>query len=381
MKKKILHIQLLPLLSGVQRVSLQEFERIKLDYEIYLICKEPGPLSHEAEKLGVKVIHVESLCRKISILDDFKSLMAIYRVIRDLKFDIVHTHSSKTGLLGRVASKLTKVPLIIHTVHGFPFDSAKNRFSRFIYKAMEIIGGLCSDKIICLHEQDKNICINDLFIHSDKIIVIPNGVNVDRFYPISAESKSQLRQHYGIPQSATVYIMVGRLWKQKNPRCFIDAAIESLETMRNYDNYFLVVGDGELRSELEALCEKNPLYTQRIKFLGWSDNVSGLLGVSDVFVLPSLWEGMPLAILEAQACGLPCLVSNIPGNRDLVLDGVDGYLFNPSKSSELANLMKITENKVLIKELSLNAREKITKHFDVNVRIDLILNIYSSKFN
>ena len=146
-----------PSLSGVQRVSLQEFERLGSDYDVFLICKEPGPLSFEAEKLGVHVFYVNSLCREISIINDLKSLLAIYRIIKSNGFDIVHSHSSKTGLLGRLAAKLARVPLIIHTVHGFPFDGAKNSIFRFIYKVMEIIGGFCSDKIICLHQLDKDI--------------------------------------------------------------------------------------------------------------------------------------------------------------------------------------------------------------------------------
>lgn len=123
-KIKIVHVQLLPLLSGVQRVSLQEFLLLNSDrYEKILICKEPGDLTKESEKVGVKCFYVPSLVRNISPFKDFKSFINLLSLFKYIKADIVHTHSAKTGVLGRIAAKLAGVPIVIHTVHGFSFES------------------------------------------------------------------------------------------------------------------------------------------------------------------------------------------------------------------------------------------------------------------
>ncbi|HCO1401679.1 TPA: glycosyltransferase, partial [Escherichia coli] len=154
-KTKIVHVQLMPLLSGVQRVSLQEIERLpKNEYEISVICKEPGPLV-DGLREDINKFYIPSLCREISLINDLRSLYLLYKNFKREKYDIVHTHSSKTGVLGRVAAKLAGVPCIIHTVHGFAFESAKRSYVRLLYRILERIGAKCSTKIICLHEDDK----------------------------------------------------------------------------------------------------------------------------------------------------------------------------------------------------------------------------------
>ncbi|EBP7329261.1 glycosyltransferase family 4 protein, partial [Salmonella enterica] len=119
---KIAHIQLLPLLSGVQRVCLDELIRLDENkFDKYLICKEEGPLTVEAKKYGIKCLVVRNLVREISLKNDLKALWSLWKIIKQYKFDIVHTHSSKTGVLGRVAAWLNRTNLIVHTVHGFSF--------------------------------------------------------------------------------------------------------------------------------------------------------------------------------------------------------------------------------------------------------------------
>lgn len=376
--KKIAHIQLLPILSGVQRVSLQELALLENDrYKKYLICKENGPLSDASEKLNTKVFYIHSMVRNISPLKDFISLIKIFYICRKEKFDVVHTHSAKPGMLGRLAAKLAGVPMIVHTVHGFPFDSAKNIFFRKLYVFLEKIGAMCSDKIICLHENDRNLCRELLSIPAEKIFVIPNGVDLSIYHPVMVEEKHRLRKSINIPTDATVFIMVGRLWQQKNPLTFLLAAKEVILSKKIHNPYFLLVGDGPLIDELKTITS-DECFNNRVVFTGWQSDISKYLSLSDVFVLPSLWEGMPLAILEAQSTGLPCLVSNISGNNSLVKNDFDGYLFEPNSHTDLAALMIKLEDKFLRTKLGYSAREKIVEHYDVNSRINLIKKLYSS---
>jgi glycosyltransferase involved in cell wall biosynthesis len=172
--------------------------------------------------------------------------------------------------------------------------------------------------------------------------------------------------------------MVGRLWKQKNPNALVVAAIELLSS--GVHAHFVLIGDGELRAELVSKV-KDSGYFANIHFLGWRTDTPKLLSALDIFVLPSLWEGMPLAILEAQAKGLPCIVSNIQGNNHLVIHGETGLLFELDNSRQLeqfiSRLIDNNDERLLLGELS---RRKILSEYDIEKRIQTISNLYLKNF-
>ncbi len=373
-KKKIVHLQLLPLLSGVQNVTLQELERLDDNcYDKYIICKERGPLCFAANKINAEVFFCKNLCRNIHPVKDILSFFSLYFLFKKNSFDIVHTHSAKTGFVGRIAAKLAGVKIIVHTVHGFPFDSTSSTLVKKIYVLLEKIAAKCSTHIVCLHNADRDICINQLGINPKKIKVIPNGVDIARFTPLHENDKKNLREKNNFSKNSLVFIMVGRLWIQKNPIVYIKAAIKIIEEKKYPEIKFLLVGDGELKTEIESLIKG---YETQIVMLGWQNNVSDYLKLSDVFVLPSLWEGMPLATLEAQAVGLPCLVSNVTGNLSTVSDGVEGYTFPPTQAEALKLLMLKMIDSKLREKLSMSARQKIIKQHNIRDRINLIEELY-----
>ncbi|WP_318836627.1 glycosyltransferase family 4 protein [Providencia sp. PROV102] len=330
--KKIAHVQLLPLLSGAQRVSLDELQRLPNDkFDKYLICCQIGPLTIEAEKLGIKCIIIDSLTREISPIKDLKSLIHLIKIIKNYRFDIIHTHSSKTGVIGRLAGFISKTPLIIHTVHGYSFPAAKNKIQYIIYYIMERIGSMCGNKLICLHETDKEIAIQKLKVKSNDIYIIPNGVDVKKYTPPSIENKQLYRKSLNLSKDDIVIGMTGRLWLQKNPIFLLENMLPLL--IENKNIKILFVGDGELKKELEKLISIYDL-SKQVYLLGWRNDIDRILQSIDIFTLPSKWEGMPLAILEAQSSGLPCIVSNITGNNNLVSNNIDGFIFNLEPNSE-----------------------------------------------
>ncbi|WOB82041.1 glycosyltransferase family 4 protein [Providencia sp. PROV114] len=373
--KKIAHIQLLPILSGAQRVTLDELQRLSNDeYIKYLICNGEGPLTNEARKLGIIVIIVKSLKREISPYHDLISLYSLFKIIKKENFDIVHTHSSKTGVIGRLASFFSKVPLIVHTVHGFSFPSAKNKIQLLLYYLMERLGSLCGDILICLHEEDKKISINTLKQPESSVYVIPNGVDIKKFNPLCDEKKKLLRQIFKYRDTDILIGMTGRLWEQKNPLFLFNSLIDTLKLNNHIKLIF--IGDGELSNVLKKQIQSHHLENQVI-LMGWCNNTETILNTLDIFVLPSKWEGMPLAILEAQSTGLPCVVSNISGNRALVTEGNDGFLFElDNKPSLNAAVNQLIHNKELRIELGKHAREKIMSQYSIDKRIEKIDSIY-----
>jgi len=168
--------------------------------------------------------------------------------------------------------------------------------------------------------------------------------------------------------------MVGRLWLQKNPHCFLAAAEQVLKVYP--DTHFCLLGDGELKPSLEAFVKKRAM-EDNVHFLGWCTDVEKILPCFDIFVLTSLWEGMPLAILEAMSCGLPCVVSDIPGNRDLVTEGKDGLLFAENDSAALAKgLCELIKDPELRAKQGDEARTKVLQEYDIRRRVEIMAQTY-----
>ncbi|EAB4959211.1 glycosyltransferase family 4 protein [Salmonella enterica] len=377
---KIAHIQLLPLLSGVQRVCLDELTRLDDNkFDKYLICKEEGPLTTEAKKYGIKCLVVKNLVRELSLKNDLKALWSLWKIIKKHNFDIVHTHSSKTGVLGRVAAYLNRTSLIVHTVHGFSFPIAKNKLQRILFWLMEKIGSICGDIIICLHEDDARIARSILKISEHKICIISNGVDIEKFKPYDKSRKLLCRENIiGINSDDIIIGMIGRLWPQKNPICLLHAVSEIIKSNKQVKCFF--IGDGELYEQMAYFIKLNDL-SDNIKLFGWRNDTYIFLNAMDIFVLPSLWEGMPIAILEAKSSGLPCVVSNIQGNRSII-DGVeDGLLFDLGLGwyDLYEKLQILIGDPQLRYDIGKKARLSVINHYNIASRIQRIENIYLEK--
>lgn len=380
---RIAHVQLLPMLSGVQRVSLEEFAQ--LDPALYdrtLICREPGPLSDAMDDMGINCVFCPSLVRSIAPKDDLTALVALSRLMRKMRFDIVHTHSSKPGIVGRLAARLVGVPAIVHTVHGFAFPMTASRFRRNLFAALERLAGRCCDLVVCLNDSDREIAETDLAIPTDRVHIVPNGVDLSRFPHVSLNERMRIRKEIlRIPTDEPAIVMVGRLWRQKDPLTLVKAAVSLLRN--GVKAHFVFIGDGELRSELLEFIRLHGA-EERIHLLGWRDDVPKILPAFDVCALSSRWEGMPLAILEAMASRLPCVVTDIPGNRDLVDDGINGLLV-PCEDVEsfAACLGTLIHDSEMRTQFGQSGRSKVERYHDLVDRTNEIekryLDILSKK--
>ena len=375
---RIAHVQLLPLLSGVQRVTLDELERLPPGYQRWLICKQEGPLTTAALKAGAQALISEALVREIHPRLDLRALWQLWRYCRRYRFDIVHTHSSKTGVLGRLAARLAGVPCIVHTVHGFAFPAAKSGLQRRIFHAMEWMGARCSHLVICLHEEDARICREQLKLPAERVAILPNGIDLEKFSPVaSGDQLRALRSDLGLPVDRQLITMVGRLWEQKDPGCLVEAYCQ-LWQKGDPGTDLILVGDGDLRQQLQQRVKTAGLQAH-VHFLGWRTDTPDLLRASDIFVLPSRWEGMPLAILEAMGTGLPVVVSDIPGNRHLVAHEQQGLLFPMENVTALADALHLLiVNPDLRVSLGKDARQRVEKQHDIRDRIRRIEMLYGN---
>lgn len=319
----VLHLGLVPILSGVQNVMLQILEAIAADgYDIIVATAPNGELVDEVKRRGWKYIPIPSLVREINIKQDWLAARELAKILKAERVDILHTHSSKTGLIGRIVGRMCKVPTIIHTVHGFPFHKYQNPLLFNFYQTAELIAGIFCDYLVSVNKEDAEIAKNILRLPNRKVRYIPNGA-----VPVKCRKILQTEE--------IVIGTLSRFWKQKNMINTVRVAIKACHNRQEFK--FIFVGDGEDLAFCQNLVESAGL-KERIIFPGWSLDKEMWLNTFDIFLLYSLWEGLPLSILEAMSYGLPIIASDIKGNRELV-DSSNGYLVSPEAETDLLNLL------------------------------------------
>jgi glycosyltransferase involved in cell wall biosynthesis len=269
--------------------------------------------------------------REISPIDDLRALVRIYAIIRANKFDVVHAHSSKAGVLGRVAARLAGTKVVMYSPHSFAFQYCPTSVSGRLYRSIEKLAGLFCDCLLCVSKGERDEAVKHRICASSKIRVIENAVATEELVPLRTidETKRGLR----ISEHEKVVGMVAKFRAQKGYRHFIEAIPRILGKCP--DTTFLIVGDGEERGRVERMIRELGLREKTI-LAGHQENVADYYQVFDVFVLSSLWEGMPYVILEAMTLGLPVVASNICGNNELVEHGGNGFLVTPGDSVEIA---------------------------------------------
>jgi glycosyltransferase involved in cell wall biosynthesis len=295
-----------------------------------------GSLIEEVRARGVPLTIIPSLRRALDPLSDVRAYRALVRLMRAPRggpaYDIVHTHSSKAGVLGRLAARAARVPVVVHTVHGWSFHDRMPPGRRATYVALERLAARAGHKMIAVTPLDIDKGLERGVGHRDDYVVVRSGIELDRFMNPSRSGEA-VRAELGIPPGATVVGSVTRLSPQKAPLDLV-AAFARLSRARA-DVRFLVVGDGPLRPEVEAAIAREGL-TGRIVLTGLRRDVPELLGAMDVFALSSLWEGLPRVVLQAMAARLPVVATAADGTAEVVRDGVTGHLVERGRLDDFA---------------------------------------------
>jgi len=276
----------------------------------------------DVEGEGVRIITVSSLVRRISPFYDLKAFFALIKILRYERPHIVHTHTSKAGILGRWSAFFARVPVIVHTPHGHVFWGYFGRLKTGIFILLEKISALITDRLVVLTEQEKNDHLHFHIAPENKFSEVHSGINLDSFSNTSVDPAA-MKKKLTIPEGNFVVGTTGRLTHIKGHRYLIEAAGKIVSSRP--DTTFVFLGDGELLDELKNMASISGI-EENIKFLGWRQDVAEVMSIFDVFVLPSLNEGMGRVLVEAMALGKPIVASDIGGIPDLVVDGENGYL-------------------------------------------------------
>jgi glycosyltransferase involved in cell wall biosynthesis len=299
-------------------MTREEIERLEQDLAVL-------------RRQGVGVITIPTLVRRISPWHDLRAFLAILRHLCRLRPDIVHTHTSKAGLLGRLAAWLARVPVVVHTPHGHVFYGHFGlTLSRFFLLVERMLSRI-TNHLVALTPGEAEDYVDLGVMPPHKISVIPSGIDLRRFLGARVDRLSK-RRELGLPSAALTVGFVGWLLPIKGVSFLVRAMPDILA--RHPESFLVLVGKGDHEATLRSLTDSLGL-NGRVLFLGWRPDVEEILPCLDLLVLPSLNEGMGRVVLEAMAAGVPIVASRVGGVPDLVWDGQNGLLVPPADSGAL----------------------------------------------
>ncbi|MFD0692061.1 glycosyltransferase [Actinomadura fibrosa] len=288
-----------------------------------------GDLTPAAHAAGMEIVQVGPLVPQISPRDDLAALRTLTRVLAEGRYDVVHTHSAKGGVIGRVAAARAGVPRIVHTWHGFPFNEFQSWARRRAYVRLERIAAKHTDAFLAIGSETVTTALRLGLATPERIRLSWPAVDVDA-YAAAPGSRAQARRRLDLPLGVKVVGSIGRLTYQKGPEIFARALARLPD-----DVFGLWVGGGTMADELDRLTAKLGI-GGRMRWLGHRDDVAAVLPAFDLMAMPSRWEGLPCVLVEAIGAGIPLVATAVPSNQDLVLAGETGLLVPPEDPAGLA---------------------------------------------
>lgn len=310
--------------------------------------------------------------RSLHLIKDFKAFIEIRKIIKNFKPDIVHTHASKSGALGRLAAISLNVPIIIHTFHGHVFHSYFGKLKTYIYILIERFLAKKSSAIIAISDIQKYELTKVFKICSDKkITVIPLGFDLEKFQKNYCKNRMNFREEFELNDEICIGI-VGRLTAIKNHKFFLEAIKLTLSKIDSPIKIF-IIGDGEEKGNLMNLSKKlNLSYSTHTKkyneaqihFTSWRSDMEKIYAGLDIVALTSLNEGTPVTLIEAHAANKPIVSTDVGGVRDVVVEGKTGLLSSSKNLEEFAsNLTYLIENKDLREKMGKSAYSNVYKKY------------------
>ncbi len=376
MEIKVVHIITKLELGGAQNNTLYTVKHLdKSKFKTILITGKGGILDEEAKTLST--IFIDELVREISPLNDIKALFEIYKILKKEKPDIVHTHSSKAGILGRIAAFLAGVKVIIHTYHGFGFNDYQKIYVKYFYIFLEKIVSYLTHFLIFVSNDNIRIAKKYFIGNKKKYILIRSGIKLSHF---KKEKKYELLKRLKIKkENNTIISTVANFKPQKNPDDFYYIAKKLIKEKENV--YFIYAGGGE-RLEYFRNLSRNDKIDSRLFFTGWIDDSRLIYDSSDIFILTSLWEGLPRSLVEAMASGVIPVCYKTDGVIDIIKDGENGFMVEKGEKDKMYKiLINLIEDDNLYNRIKNNLLKTDLSEFDIDLMVKKQEELYLGAFN
>ena len=374
-KIKLLHVITHLPIGGAQDNTLYTVELLNKDkYDISLSCNLNGELVSRAKKVKhLKLYDVPNLRREVSIINDIRAFLYLYKLIKKENFTIIHTHSSKAGFLGRVAAMLNKTPIVIHTIHGFAFHDYMNSFKKNIFIYLEKLSAKWTHGLVTVSNLNKKKVVDLGIAPIKKLKNIYSGIDLTLFIN---EKNDQFRKELNLDSNHLLLGSVGRLSNQKDPITMIEAFYIVIKRFPNA--HLTLVGDGELRDEILIKIDQLQL-NGRVHLTGNKNDPWKIYHSLDLFIMSSIYEGLGRSITEALSCGVPVVCTSVEGVPEIVRDNETGILVPPKDPGALAtgiiNSLNDMDN---AKRMAEEGRKFVNENFDVNKMVDDIDSLYDT---
>ena len=358
-RARILHLITKAEIGGAQ-IHLAELIRgLRHDFDLFLVTGQGGFLVELARNLGIQVTVLKNLVHPVKPWKDVMALAEVSRLLATLRPHVVHAHTSKAGLVGRLAAFKLQIPSV-YTVHGWQFADGVPWTRRLLSLLVEGLAARRTDRIVVVSEADARLARRYRIGGMDRIVIIPNGVPD---VPLRADPAG------GDPVEL---IMVARFVRQKAQ----DRLLYALAPVKDRPWMLRLVGDGPTRAAVEALAYRLGL-SGRVMFLGERSDVAELLARSHVFVLASNWEGLPLTVLEAMRAGLPVVAFDVGGVSEAVVDGETGFLVPRGNVEALRDrILRLIESPGLRLSMGQAGRTRYERHFTVERMLQQTRDLY-----
>ncbi len=329
---------------------------------------EVGLLEKRLNQANIRTVHIKNFIRNVSVISDIRVLLELITLFRTERPDVVHLNSSKAVVLGALAGRVADVPHIVGTVHGWAFNETRPWWQKKVLALGHLLGVALCHTTIVVSKKDRTQIASWPFVK--KITVVLNGVA-----PVDFLSREDARKELTISADAFVIGSIGELTKNKNYQVLVEAVV-TLQKESPKTCSLVVIGSGEEKEYLKALSNKKGLGDN--VFVGFIENAARLLRAYDIFVLPSLKEGLPYVLLEAGQASLPVIATNVGGVSEIIEDKETGVLVEPNDTHAFCDaLQKYINSASLREEHGRALQKKVLKEFSLEIMIAKIIALYT----
>jgi len=362
-----------PSLGGGQTALLLLAENLDRNlFEVFVCSDGEGPLAEAVRRSGISFVSAP-LNKKLN----FRSRREIASLLRELKIDILHTHGGVAGLHGRIAARLAGTPAIVHTLHGIHYLHYRNPLLRRLYVLLERRYSRFTDRLVLVCQSDLRRARRYRLAPEGKMTVILNGLDVRPM--AKAADLARRRSELGWTPGRPVVGTIARLHRQKGISHLLQASRRILKAVP--ETRIVVVGDGPQSDRMRRDALRLGL-GERCLFLGAREDATALLALFDIFVLPSLWEGLPFVLVEAAALGKPIVATAVDGVPEILEEGQTGLLVPPGDSEALANaVIRLLRDKDEAGRLAEKARSLVPPRFPLRRMVERTQNLYLELLN
>jgi glycosyltransferase involved in cell wall biosynthesis len=374
-RPRILHVTSGTEFGGGYSVVLSLVEMARqhgLQADVHTQCPETIRMCKER---GIRVFNFEGIDRPIRPHKDLWAVVRLARAIQG-RYQVVHTHTTKGGAVGRLAAHLAKVPVVLHTVHGFAFHEFSSKMATHLGALAERVLAKRCDKMIFVNSFDREQALKLKIASEQKMVTIFNGVPESRLDPCRKVTRQELLSELQIDEDCFLCAFVGRLAPQKGLKYLMEAIALLKRKMVNREVHLAVIGNGKLEAEVRRQIHTLDI-TDRVHLLGFLIDGLRWTGGCDSFVLSSLWEGHSVTLLEAMGLGRPIVATDIKGNRETITQEHNGLLVPPADPEALAAaIMRMASDIDFAKSLGSCARQTFKERFTLEKMLERTWAVY-----